>query len=766
MNISEAFLKPQDSGSSAGHPVSIDPTVTALAPASLCVAADDAPPAPAPRLQAGGSLRAKLCVAFGLTGAAIALFVLVASGRQYATVEHAAILEAQHVAHGIAERAIGIGLERREELQAFVTRLAERDRRDVVILDARRTGLADANPQEAGAAFDADAGEVAQTIADGQPRTFIERNKHHPDGAHQVVVAMHAPALRGPIVGAVVLEYTPIQDAMMVAVRGDLLLIIFAGGALIVFIGALGVGLSRQLIQPLQAITEAVMRIDHGDYTARVTFMNQDELGLLSYAFNRMAGTVQESLKALRTHGDVLEQRVADRTAELRVANAALQAEIEERRRSLERSEYLAYYDSLTGLPNRAMFSKLLEASIGQAQAAHGELGLLFVDLDRFKVINDTLGHTAGDLLLQETAQRLKACLREGDAAARLGGDEFVVILRDLRNTGEVETVARKVLATASRPFVALGQEFHVTASVGVSLYPKDGVDERSLMKNADLAMYHAKDEGKNNFQFYSPRLSESTFERLTMEAALRQALDRAEFELFYQPKIDVTTGAVGGMEALLRWRHPELGMVSPARFIPLAEETGLILPIGKWVLKTACAQNVAWNGATGRPLCIAVNLSARQFADDRLFGDVVEVLRETGLAPELLELEITESMLMRDIDKAIDVLTQLKAMGVRIAIDDFGTGYSSLSNLKKFPVDTIKVDRSFVRDLPGCSEDRSITEAIIAMGRALSLTVVAEGVETDAQADFLRTHACDEFQGFLFSKPLSGAEFEKLLVT
>jgi diguanylate cyclase (GGDEF)-like protein len=485
---------------------------------------------------------------------------------------------------------------------------------------------------------------------------------------------------------------------------------------------------------------------------------------MLGRAFNTMAHTLGNKHAALLEHRALLEQRIADRTAELTVANAALQAEVEERRLSAERNEFLAYYDSLTELPNRSLFSKLLGQALACAQVEDGQLALLFVDLDRFKNINDTLGHSAGDQLLQEVARRLRGCLREGNTVARLGGDEFVVLLPRVGGRAEVEAVAHKVLGATSKPFTALGQEFHVTASVGVSTYPQDGTDERALMKNADIAMYQAKDEGKNNFQFYSAQLNAHSFERLALESNLRQALDRNEFELHYQPKIDALSGRMGGMEALLRWQHPELGLVSPAKFIPIAEETGLIVAIGRWVLKTACAQNVQWRALGMAPMCVAVNLSARQFTDENLLADVVAVLEQTGMDPTLLELEITESMLMRDIESAIATLTALKQMGIRLALDDFGTGYSSLSNLKKFPLDTIKVDRSFVRDLPERFEDRSIAEAIIAMGRALSLTVVAEGVETMAQADFLREQSCDEFQGFYFSRPLPAAEFERLL--
>ena len=428
------------------------------------------------------------------------------------------------------------------------------------------------------------------------------------------------------------------------------------------------------------------------------------------------------------------------------------------------RVEYLAYHDGLTTLPNRSLFSKLLGQSIKQAQRQHRSLAVLFLDLDRFKHINDTLGHEAGDQLLQAVAVRLKACLRDSDTVARLGGDEFVVLLPDLDDERYVATVAQKAISAIASPFAVLGQEFRVTASVGISVYPQDGQDEQTLTKNADIAMYQAKEDGKNNFRFYSDALNANTLERLTLESSLRHALERNEFQLHYQAKREIRSGRITGLEALLRWQHPDLGTVAPMQFIPVAEETGLIVPIGKWVLLTACRQNVAWQRAGQPPLCMAVNLTPRQFADENLLADLAAILAATGMDAQLLELEISEGMLMRDVPKTMRILTALKMMGVRIAIDDFGIGYSSLSNLRQFPLDTIKIDRSFIRDVASVDADKALTEAIIAMGRTLSLTVVAQGVETKEQAEFLRRNACDELQGFYFNKPVPAEQFGELL--
>ncbi|OGI67645.1 MAG: diguanylate cyclase, partial [Candidatus Muproteobacteria bacterium RBG_16_60_9] len=435
-----------------------------------------------------------------------------------------------------------------------------------------------------------------------------------------------------------------------------------------------------------------------------------------------------------------------------------------ERIRNQERIQYLATHDGLTGLPNRVMFNELLRLAVETGKRYERKFAVLFIDLDRFKFINDTLGHEAGDVLLKEMSARFKECLRASDVVARLGGDEFVVLVQEVSDLAQVTTVARKVLSAAIKPVEILGQDCRVTASIGIAMYPMDATDEESLMKNADMAMYLAKEEGKNNFQFYTKDIKTQSLERMTLETQLRRALEREEFALHYQAKVELATGAITGVEALLRWNNPELGSVSPMQFIPIAEETGLIVPIGRWVLKTACEQNIAWQRAGLPTVCMAVNLSPRQFADPELLKDIAAVLADTGMAPQLLELEITESMVMHNTERAVTLLNAIKEMGVRLAIDDFGTGYSSLAQLKRFPIDTLKVDRSFIRDIPKDSEDRAITQAIIAMGKSLSLTIVAEGVETKEQEAFLREHACDEMQGYYFSRPIAPDSFAELL--
>jgi len=435
-----------------------------------------------------------------------------------------------------------------------------------------------------------------------------------------------------------------------------------------------------------------------------------------------------------------------------------------ERKLAEERVQHMATHDGLTSLPNRLMFSRLLNHAIQSASRYGHRFAVLFIDLDRFKIVNDTLGHEAGDELLREVSLRLIGVLRASDVVARLGGDEFVIMVQEVSDPEQVASVARKILSAIIEPVVVRGQECRVTGSVGICMYPAGAQEEHSLMKNADIAMYHAKEQGKNNFQFFSEPIKQQSLERLTLETSLRHALERKQMSMHYQAKVNFKTGAISGVEALLRWQHPHLGMVPPAQFIPVAEETGLIIPIGRWVLQTTCAQNMAWQRAGLPPMCMAVNLSARQFSDENLLSDVAESLECTGMPPELLELEITEGMVMRNIERTIKLLAAIKKMGVRLAIDDFGTGYSSLAQIKRFPIDTLKVDRSFISEIAENPGDRAITQAIIAMGKTLSLTVVAEGVETREQETFLREHACDEIQGYYFSKPIPADQFAELL--
>ena len=438
--------------------------------------------------------------------------------------------------------------------------------------------------------------------------------------------------------------------------------------------------------------------------------------------------------------------------------------DISELKHNEKHIQYLATHDTLTDLPNRVMFNELLSRTIQTNKRYERKCAVMFIDLDRFKIINDSLGHEAGDMLLKKASARLKRCVRATDVVARLGGDEFVILFPEVENEKTVETVAKKILSNLFKPVTLLGQECRVSGSIGISMYPLHAQDDTSLMKCADAAMYQAKEAGKNQFRFYSEVAQSKSLERMMLETSLRHAIERKQLFLHYQAKLDLRTRRVAGVEALLRWKHPELGAVSPSQFIPLAEETGLIVPIGRWVLETACTQAVAWQKRGLPKMGMAINLSARQFNDDSLIADIKAILRKTGLAPELLELELTESMVVQHTGRANNVLQDLKKLGVKIAIDDFGTGYSSMAQLRNFPIDTLKVDRSFIQEIPMNRDDEFMTKAIINMGKSLGLTVIAEGVETKEQETFLSANACDETQGFYFSRPMPADGIEGLL--
>jgi len=445
--------------------------------------------------------------------------------------------------------------------------------------------------------------------------------------------------------------------------------------------------------------------------------------------------------------------------------------DITERRQAEEQIVRLAYFDHLTELPNRMLFHDRLSQALSRAQRTRSRVGVLFNDLDQFKLINDTLGHSVGDELLKAVAERLVHLLRRTDSVgrgeepetdmtlARLGGDEFIVLAESLRSADDASTVATRILQAFSRPFTVGSREIFVTASIGIALSPHDGESAEELIKNADAAMYVAKDQGRNTFRFFDRSMNARARQRLSLENQLRHALERSELELFYQPQLDIRSGRVSGAEALLRWRHPELGLVPPMDFIPMAEETGLIVPIGEWVLRAACAQAADWEAAGFSGMRIAVNLSRCQLRERGLADLVDRIIREAGVAPAQMQLEITESAVMRDPDLAVSIMQEVRERGVQLAIDDFGTGYSSLSHLKRFPIDALKIDRSFIQDIPKDRDSMAIARAIAAMGGSLDLTVIAEGIETEGQLAFVREHGCDEAQGYLFSRPVPVAE-------
>jgi diguanylate cyclase (GGDEF)-like protein/PAS domain S-box-containing protein len=425
---------------------------------------------------------------------------------------------------------------------------------------------------------------------------------------------------------------------------------------------------------------------------------------------------------------------------------------------------YLAQHDSLTDLPNRILFSDRLTEAIAMAHRYRRKLAVLYLDVDRFKHINDSLGHDIGDRLLQSMAARLHACVRSSDTVSRQGGDEFVVLLSEVTHVQDAAVSAEKILHTLRTPHRIDQHDLHLTVSIGIANYPDDGTEAEVLMRNADFAMYHAKENGRNNYQFFQPEMNVRAVERQSLENGLRHAMERQEFVLHYQPKMNLQTGAIIGVEALIRWRHPQRGLVPPAQFIPVADECGFIVPIGRWVLREACRQARAWHSAGLMPTRLAVNISAVELRDKDFVAGVRSILTETGLAPHYLELELTETFLLQDSKSTAVVLQALKDLGVGLALDDFGTGYSSLSYLKRFSIDTLKIDQSFVRDMTTDADDASIVSAVISMGKSLHMRVVAEGVETREQLAFLQEQSCPEGQGYYFGRPVSAGEFTQLL--
>lgn len=488
--------------------------------------------------------------------------------------------------------------------------------------------------------------------------------------------------------------------------------------------------IARSIIGPLSSLESTALAVADGHLEARAATTGPRELALLGASLNQM-------------------------TEEL--------LDVSKRRELEETIRHQAYHDALTDLPNRALFKDRLSVALAQARRSEQMYAVMFLDLDRFKVVNDTAGHAEGDRLLKIVADHLKSLMREGDSVARVGGDEFTVLL-EITKMEYAISIAERILRSFQEPRQLGGHEFRITVSIGITVFPGHGGDAETLLRNADIAMYRAKEEGRNNYQIYTPAMNALLLERLAVESDLRHALEREEFVLYYQPQVDMKTRRITGLEALVRWEHPRRGLVPPMEFIPLAEETGLIAPLGEWVLRTACRQNKAWQDAGLPPMRVAVNLSARQFEQPGLARAIAHVLSETGLAPQYLELEITESTAMRNVDYTAGMLRELKEMGVRIAIDDFGTGHSSLGYLKRFPVDMLKIDQSFVRDLPADEHDATLASGIIAMAHELKLEVIAEGVETEEQFAFLQRQRCDEMQGYLFSKPVPTGEFERML--
>jgi diguanylate cyclase (GGDEF)-like protein len=501
--------------------------------------------------------------------------------------------------------------------------------------------------------------------------------------------------------------------------------IALAAGLALMLAFAIMAWLQRIIIRPLSMLNELMHAVsDDKDYSVRCDVSGQDEIGYLSAGFNQM-------LEKIDAHDNRLRR--------------------------------IAHYDNVTELPNRHYFNQRLEDAISVAAGAKEHVGVLFIDLDNFKVVNDTLGHNVGDMLLKDVSGRISKTLRGSDCVCRIGGDEFAVILQELPGHSEAAVVAGKILNELAQPMWLNDSEIYIGASIGISLYPDDAPDMNALLRCADVAMYYAKSRGKNNYQLFQQDMEGKALKRLALESAMRKALELKEFVLHYQPQVDLFSGKVIAVEALIRWPRPDLGVVGPSDFIPVAEESGLIIPLGEWVLRTACRQAREWMDA-GTPLRVAVNLSGRQFSDDRLVSNILAITKEVGLPPDMLELEITESMLMESKDSSVTKLEQLKNAGFMLSVDDFGTGYSSMSYLKRFPIHALKIDRSFIQELPGNMDDAAITKAIVSMATSLGLAIVAEGVETPEQMEFLRENGCKVSQGYFFGRAVPADQIGDLV--
>lgn len=515
--------------------------------------------------------------------------------------------------------------------------------------------------------------------------------------------------------------------------------------------------LDRGILLRFQELSNDIRKIGEGkDLSVRLKRQNiDDELTDVSNEINGMLGALERSQLFLSKSESALKKAIEK-----------LQDEVLEHEKTQEQIKYIAYHDTLTGLPNRNLLNELLVHSITLAERNNKCMAVLFLDIDGFKMINDSKGHGMGDQILQEVAERLLKTLRKSDVIARHGGDEFIVIIEELDNCSGVELIANKIINCFQEPFHLENQDYFLTTSVGVAVYPADGQTPDMLIKNADIAMYKAKENGKNQYLFCTPVMKDVANETMELSTNLYRAIEKNELELYYQPQLSCHNNQIMGVEALIRWRHPVMGLISPAKFIPIAEKTGLILPIGEWVLRTACQQNKKWQEQGLPKIRMGVNLSLRQFHNNDLLNLVESVLKETKLAPQYLELEITETIAMKEKSYIINTLNAFRQIGVSIAIDDFGTEYSSLSYLKHLPVDRLKVAMQFIRGIGIDHKDEALAKGIIVLAKSIGMNVIAEGVETKEQLEFLKNHNCDEIQGYYFFKPLIEAEMTKLLIT
>lgn len=531
--------------------------------------------------------------------------------------------------------------------------------------------------------------------------------------------------------------------------KGEMILNTICVFFIVIMIGLIIIALvSKKITRPIMELAGCVNEIEKGNYELSISdkvLNRKDELGLLARAINNMKRQLKENFQKIYNQNKTLEK------------------EIKERKRSQENVDYLIKYDMLTGLPQKSLFMENLQALIKKAELEDKLIGLMTLGLDDFKFINEAMGYPSGDELLLQVSNRLKEEINDVQDLARITGDEFGIILYNITDIDEVVVIANKLLDIFSRPFMVQGKEIFITSSIGISIYPLDGSYAETLIKNATAAQNHVKKTGKNNYEIYSRKMNENAYEILEMISYLRHALEEEQFILHYQPQVSSDKGNINGMEALIRWNHPKLGLVYPDKFISLTEKTGMILYLSEWVIREACRQNKIWHDEGYKNLVVSINLSAAQFKKKNLSDTIKDILKKTKLPPEYLEIEITEGMLMEDVQQAVEIMLELKEIGVKVAIDDFGTGYSSLNYLRNFPIDRLKIDRSFIMGIPH-EDDGAIAKIIIDLANSLNLKVVAEGVETEEQLNFLKIRKCDSIQGYYFSKPLPLDKIEALL--
>ncbi|HTD28381.1 MAG TPA: EAL domain-containing protein, partial [Xanthomonadaceae bacterium] len=711
------------------------------------------------------TIRWRLTVAFVSGGCFVALLVAVAISAHFEMTDLAARTDAMHVAELMAETVVDShGF--KPNLQREISHLHSVQGRDFVIVDTHQKGLADAHPDEVGKIYVTDPkDEVGQTISDGKIRTFVERLGNRPEGTHQMVVPIRQGA---SIIGAVVLEYTPLKQELLYAGRNEFYLVASTGIATLLLVMFFGIRAAGRISKPLTELKDSVVRIAAHDYAARVVVTSHDEIGILGAAFNKMAEDLGSSHAQLVEFNEKLERKVSERTQELRdaaLASLNMMADAIREREDAEQThkklDYLAYYDALTGLANRSLFLERVAQHLREAQADGHRLALFLIDLERFKNINDSLGQLAGDDLLKQVAQWLERNVGDASMLARVEADHFAVVLPEVGDDAAVGSfIATLMNALLVQPFRLNDAVYRIAAKAGIAVFPNDGDNADPLFKHAEAALKQAKSHG-DRYLSYTRAMTDSLVGKPNLESQLRQALDNEEYVLHYQPKVDLISGKLTGAEALIRWNDPRTGLVPPFKFIPILEETGLIYEIGRWAMQKAIADYMRWLRAGLMAPRIAVNVSPLQLRHRGFVAEVERAISVDAYAPAGLELEITESMVMEDIKQSIASLNVIRALGVSIAIDDFGTGFSSLGYLAKLPVDTLKIDRSFVIGMTESAQGLSLVSTIIGLAHSMNLKVVGEGVETEEQARQLRVLQCDQMQGYLFSKPVPAEIFE-----